>query len=592
MFILQLFSHKDPRHSKTEDIFMGLKEPGISGKRKKKINHMQDEKGTLKYEQKDYHQGLSLKTTTASSASIKTKSSNQNHILRVHYSSGSKDNPFTEESTKNLKFPLKNSRKGSNNQYFIRGVYTKQQNANKTENIDKNADSHRNYHKIPVTNNDKSHSDDTFFSEKMVVKATSKNVMPTKSLKGYEVRNNGTSFTPMLNNMYTTMLENTSNKPSNKSQNDKNNKTHSSSDLFPKHQKKISQNKLEKSDGVKNVEKWWHTKVGSERLRQPKQQNINLIDQVEKVNNISDAKNQILDNINSVENELFSVSDSKLHVVRVLPPQDFIDKLKDEKRNNLEQGSINGLDFDEKMDKKALDLMKLFMDHTDDFELDAEEITDLKKRAKDIEGQVYKENLRESGNRLEGRKPRLSQIILNKIKEAEEISKLKNSNKHNKLETYLMNNMEKDAYEKEDTNEFSQIEERSGPFQIMNSSEQTLQPRFSSLMFGQERQKSFPRRPSLNFKENSFRPSARTVDDRPSARSLDEGFSSIFSGPPHRPKHFSKFGKTHRPGPPILSSIPPTSFSCTDEVNSDVKRTAGYYADPETDCQVSHIISK
>ena len=143
-----------------------------------------------------------------------------------------------------------------------------------------------------------------------------------------------------------------------------------------------------------------------------------------------------MDNINSVENELFSVSDSKLHVVRVLPPQDFIDKLKDEKRNNLEQGSINGLDFDEKMDKKALDLMKLFMDHTDDFELDEEEITDLKEKAKDIEGQVYKRNLNTNGNQLERRKPRLSQIILNKIKEAEEISKLKKANKQNELQNY------------------------------------------------------------------------------------------------------------------------------------------------------------
>ena len=53
---------------------MVLKEPSISGKRKKNINHMQDEKGTLKYEKKDYDQGTSA-TTTSSSASFKKKSS-------------------------------------------------------------------------------------------------------------------------------------------------------------------------------------------------------------------------------------------------------------------------------------------------------------------------------------------------------------------------------------------------------------------------------------------------------------------------------------------------------------------------------------
>ena len=554
---------------------MVLKEPSISGKRKKNINHMQDEKGTLKYEKKDYHQGTSA-TTTSSSASFKKKSANPNHSLRVFYSSGSKNNPLIEESSKRSTFQ-RFSNLTSKNQYFIRGVYKKQQNANNTENKDKRADNHKNHQKIPATNNDKSYPDDTFFTKDMVVKGTSKNIVPTKNLKGYEVRNNGTSFTPMLNNMYTTLLGDTSNKIYNKSKGDKNNKTHSSFDLLP-HPKKSSRNELETSDVVKNAEKWWHTKVGREKMRQPKQQNISLMDDIDIENNVSDAKNLSFESNYNNEDELLPVSSSKLHMVRVLPPQDFIDKLKDKERENSRLTSMKEVD-DEKMDKKALDLMKLFMDHTDDFELDEEEITDLKEKAKDIEGQVYKRNLNTNGNQLERRKPRLSQIILNKIKEAEEISKLKKANKQNELQNYLKQSysMEKDAYEKEDTKAYNQIEERSGSFQIMNSSEQTLQPRFSSLMFGQEKQKSFPRKHSLNFKENSY---------SPSARSLDAGFSSIFSGPPHPPRHFSKFQKKHHSGPPILTSIPPTSFSCVDESNSEVKRTAGYYADPETNCQV------
>ena len=95
---------------------MVLKEPSISGKRKKNINHMQDEKGTLKYEKKDYHQGTSA-TTTSSSASFKKKSVNSNHSLRVFYSSGSKNNPLIEESSKRSTFQ-RFSNITSKNQYF------------------------------------------------------------------------------------------------------------------------------------------------------------------------------------------------------------------------------------------------------------------------------------------------------------------------------------------------------------------------------------------------------------------------------------------------------------------------------------------
>ena len=557
---------------------MILKEASISGKRKKNINHMQDEKGALEYENKDYHPGTSAIITASSSASFKTKSANPNHRQRVYYTTGSKNSPLIGESTKGSTYQSFSNNISSKNQYFIRGVYKKQQNANKTENIDKSHDNPKNLHKILDTSNDKSYPDDTFFTKNVVVKGKSENLAVTKNLKGYEVRSNGTSFTPMLNNMYTTMLENTSNKPYNKSKGDKNNKAHSSSD-FLSHPQKISQNGLQTSDTIKNAEKWWNTKVGSERLRQPKQQNLKLMGDLETRNNVGYAKNQSFENIYNYEDELLPVSSSKLHMVRVLPPQDFIDKLKDKERENSRLSSTKEFD-DEEMDKKALDLMKLFMDHTDDFELDEEEITDLKEKAKDIEGQVFKRNLNKNGNQLERRKPRLSQIILNKIKEAEQISKLNDAkNKQNGLQNYLKQsyNVEKDAYEKEDTKEYNQIEERSGSFQIMNSSEQTLQPRFSSLMFGQEKQKSFPQKHSLNFKEDHF---------SPSARSLDAGFSSIFSGPPHPPKHFTKFQKPHRSGPPILTSIPPTSFTCVDESNSEVKRTAGYYADPDTNCQV------
>ena len=539
---------------------------------------MQDENGTLKYEQKDYHHGM-YTTTTASSASIQMKSTKLKHNFRLHDSNPSalKSKLLIGESKKRSDMQT-HYEKASINQHFIRGIYKKQQNGRQTENIDKIADSHKNHHKIPATNNDKSYPDDTFFTKENVVEGKSKNVVPAKSFKGYEVRNNGTSFTPTLNNMYTTTLENTGNKTYTMEE-DKHQKAHLSSDLFS-HPKKFDllKNELEISDVVRNGEKWWNTKVGSERLREAKQQNINSLGGPEQTKIYNMAKNKSDENILSVDDELLPVSSSKLHMVRVLPPQDFIDKLKDKERENTALSSINGL-ADEKMDKKALDLMKLFMDHTDDFELDEEEITDLKERAKDIEGQMYKRTLKESGNQLEKRKPRLSRIILNKIKEAEEISKLKTENKHAGLQKYLINSIIKDGNEgiQTETSEYNQIEERRGSFQIMNSSEQTLQPRFSSLMFGLDKERSFPRKKSSNFNENSFSPSARTVDD---------GFASIFSRPPHQSKHFSKFRKPHHAGPPILTSIPPTSFTCTDGANSEVKRTAGYYADPETNCQV------
>ena len=541
---------------------------------------MQDENGTLKYEQKDYRHDISTTITASSPASIQIKSSNSKHSFRLDDSKTSalKDKLLIGESKK--RSDMQNySKKGSSNQYFIRGMYKKQQNESNTEDIDKIADSHKNHHKIPATYSNKSYPDDTFFTKENVAKGTSKNVVSTKSLKGYEVRNNGTPLTPTLNNMYSTTLENTSNKTYTM-EHDKNQKAHSSSDLF-QHPKKIvsSQNELGMNNRVRDREKWWNTKVGSERVREPKQQNINSqYPETPKI--VNTARNKSDESILSDEDEFLPVSSSKLHMVRVLPPQDFIDKLKDKKKENTALSSINGL-ADEKMDKKALDLMKLFMDHTDDFELDEEEITDLKERAKDIEGQMYKRTLKESGNQFENRKPRLSRIILNKIKEAEEISKLKTENKHGSLQNYLKNSNIKDGNGgiQTETNEYNQIEERSGSFQIMNSSEQTLQPRFSSLVFGLDKERSFPRKSSSNFNTNSFSPSARTVDD---------GFASIFSRPlPHQSNHFSKFRKPHhKAGPPILTSIPPTSFTCTDGANSEVKRTAGYYADPETNCQV------
>ena len=190
----------------------------------------------------------------------------------------------------------------------------------------------------------------------------------------------------------------------------------------------------------------------------------------------------------------------------------------------------------------------------------------LRERAKDIEGQLYKRNLKASGNQLEKRKPRLSKIILNKIKEAEEMSKLKRLNRQDKNYS--------DTHSKPvkiDTTAFNQIE-RSGS-QIMNSSEQTLQPRFSSLLFRSSKGHQ------IDLPPKKF--------DAPILR--DDGFSSIFSSAPKpSSNHFSKF-RNPPSKPPMLTSIPRTSFECSDE-QAGVKRSAGYYADPEANCQVYNFI--
>jgi hypothetical protein len=524
---------------------------------------MQDEK--LNDEEKYYYHGSTSTKSAAAATSIRPTYSNYKNKYVTSVKKSDIINGLTR-IPKNFEVNTQSSESNSLDlskkkyKYVIRGTYTKQRDQNVTKNEEKTGHVAKNY-SIPFLHNDKSYLDGRFFTKNIVENTTPKNETPKKSLKGYFA--SGTSFTPMQNNNNRLNLahENIRYKAYNDG---KNTKTHSSSNLLP-HAKNTLESRVI-SNRAKNVEEeWLNTKVGTERSREAKQQNLNLLDGKE--------TNQTYTNRFSEEistDEHLDVSSSKVHEVRVLPPKGFINKLKDdivESRMTFNSpSSVNRL-HEQKMDKNTVDLMKLFMDHTDDFELDDKEITDLKKRAKDIEGQLYKRNLKESGNQLAERKPRLSKIILKKIKEAEQMSKLKMLNRQDKNYSDTLTKPVQI-----DTTAYNQIERRSGS-QIMNSSEQTLQPRFSSLLFGSLKGHQID---AHNLPQKSF--------DPPILR--DDGFSNIFSSVPPSSNHFSKFRKPQsKSQPPMLTSIPRTSFECTD-VNTDVKRTAGYYADPEADCQV------
>ena len=532
---------------------------------------MQDEHegfiGKVNEEQKDNHSGL----TSATAASILTPSTSANykseHMMFVEKSNAISPKIAAITQKKNIHPDDEKLIHDKEPKYRVYELlYSNPDSKNKARAVQEGDYRHKNYSSLSLTNNDKSYEAEYgFFAKAGPGEATSREYRALERVsEGYlskEVPSMQKSKT------HPTAVEKRINKTY-KIMDDRKNQTHSSSNLLP-HTTNTLQNKAisRNSDAKYEETQRGGTNVEATELsRKAKQQNLSLFDSSpQKYQKFKEGGNRI-SRIKPNQDPV-SVSSSKLHMVRVLPPKEFIDKMKgnDKTLTNIATSPINRF-AEERMDRKTVNLMKLFMDHTDDFELDDKEITDLKLRAKDIEGQLYKSNsVKDGGSKLDGRKPRLSKIILNKMRAAEKISQSKMLNGEEK--NYSDNNK---AFEIDAS--YNQIEKMSGGPHIMNSSEQTLQPRFSSLLFGDHQnnqktstQKSFFHHPPP-MKDDAF---ARFLRKKPTV------------------DHFSKFRKSsHSKPPPIRTSIPPTSFSCTD-FTTDVKRSAGYYADPEADCQVN-----
>ena len=427
----------------------------------------------------------------------------------------------------------------------------------------------RNYIFSPI-NNDKSYLDVGLFSKAIAQNHTSQDSAYVKNDKGYNERStllktkmqNNTSKTE-YNGRFEEYVQTNGTKTKN-----------SSYYLFPHNVNSTLPNtSLKHHKREKITETWRQEKISKERSRKPRKQSLNLHVYEEKPNNGTNGNTENDDGIYVGSGGITSQSvlGSKLHEVKVLPPKDFLDRMRGDDGSSFIHGpSTNLATAQKKIDKETVDLMKLFIDHTDDFELDDREITDLKRKANAIESQIYKRNLVHGVNYLEGkREPKLSEILLNKLKDAKKVSKWKtwNNNEKNSLEEKKLLHMDKS---------YNSMNIKKGS-PIMNSSEQTIQPRFSSLISG-----------SLNGYEveTSILPQERMFNPPPVALAND-AFSSFLSHRPSPPdRHFEKFRKNSYSSAPTLTSIPPTlQFSCTD-TQSDIKRTAGYYADPETRCQV------
>ena len=357
---------------------------------------MQDEHegfiGKLNDEEKDYH------GTRTTAASIQNKSPNYKNdsIMSVTKSYAIKPKIETirrhnEDFNSTIKSQLNKEYKYSRKRGYPKSIFMPEISKEKEASYEP-----KNYG-LPPINKNKSYLDGSF-TKGIAEATTSKYATSAKNTKFYNLSRTST-FTPTKN----TNVD----YKNYKAYIDENSKTNSSSNLLPL---AYTDNKVI-SNRTKNQEKWWNTKIGVERSRKPKQQNLNLFDGIE--------DNRTYNNGESFSEDAIEhpVSSSKLHMVRVLPPKDFIDRMKE---NALTKSPPLTKNAEPKWDKKTVDLMRMFIDHTDDFELNDKEIIDLKERAKHIEDQISKRSLEANANPLEGRQPRLSNIILQKMKEAEE----------------------------------------------------------------------------------------------------------------------------------------------------------------------------